>query len=187
MRDEEIIKGLKDGSGRSRAIFENEFYGKYKYFINNGRSKYKLSYDDSFSAYSDALLSAIHNIINGRFNHQFTLKTYLYRIFLNKCVDLLRKKANNKERPNQSTGEPEPDLPGSEKSAEDSLVDEEKFLWMKQCLDQIGEKCKEILLLHEDEYSDKEIAEILPYSNAAVVKTTRLRCREKLKSLFYKP
>lgn len=53
-----------------------------------------------------------------------------------------------------------------------------------QYLDSIGEKCKEILLLFEDGYSDKDIAEKLAYHTAAVAKTTRLRCRDKLKNLL---
>jgi len=35
--------------------------------------------------------------------------------------------------------------------------------------------------MFEDGVSDKEIAEALAYNNAAVVKTTRLRCLEKLR------
>jgi len=52
---------------------------------------------------------------------------------------------------------------------------------IKQYLEVIGEKCKEILLLFEDGYTDNQIAERLVYNNAAVAKTTRLRCLEKIK------
>jgi DNA-binding CsgD family transcriptional regulator len=52
---------------------------------------------------------------------------------------------------------------------------------IKKQLDAIGQKCKEVLLMFEDGLTDKEIAEILSYSNAAVVKTTRLRCLDKLR------
>jgi hypothetical protein len=36
-------------------------------------------------------------------------------------------------------------------------------------------------LMFEDGLTDKEIAELLSYNNAAVVKTTRLRCLDKLR------
>ena len=52
---------------------------------------------------------------------------------------------------------------------------------VKHQLETIGKKCKEVLIMFEDGLTDKEIAKLLEYSNAAVVKTTRLRCLEKLR------
>ena len=185
MQDDLIINGLSiDNAHRSH--IEKEFYLQYKYFIMEGCKKYKLSYEDSFSAYSDALLSAIHNIINGKFDNQFSIKTYLFQIFRNKCVDLIRKNTNKREKVNQSsvTTELLQYMPDGAKNAVEKLIDKEKISAIRKYLEMIGEKCKEILLMYEDGYNDKEISEKLAYSNAAVVKTTRLRCREKIKNLF---
>ncbi len=48
-------------------------------------------------------------------------------------------------------------------------------------LKELGDKCKELLLLFEDGYSDKEIAVQMNYQSPEVVKTTRLRCLGKLR------
>jgi RNA polymerase sigma-70 factor (ECF subfamily) len=48
-------------------------------------------------------------------------------------------------------------------------------------LDVLGDKCRQILLLFEDGFTDREIALELSYNSAAVAKTTRIRCIEKLK------
>jgi RNA polymerase sigma-70 factor (ECF subfamily) len=52
---------------------------------------------------------------------------------------------------------------------------------IKEQLKNIGDKCREILLLFEDGFTDREIAEELSYNSPAVAKTTRIRCIEKLK------
>ena len=75
-------------------------------------------------------------------------------------------------------------LPESARNAIEKLIDQERVITIRQHLETIGEKCKEVLLMHADGYNDQQIADQLAYSNAAVVKTTRLRCREKLNKLL---
>jgi RNA polymerase sigma-70 factor (ECF subfamily) len=72
-------------------------------------------------------------------------------------------------------------VPDAAKTVVERLVSTELKIKIKEKLNAIGEKCKEVLLMFEDGLSDKEIAEELAYNNAAVVKTTRLRCLEKLR------
>lgn len=189
MDDTQIINGLLINN-EQRGRFEKALYLQYKYFIEEGSRKYNLSNDDSFSAYSDAVLAVIQNIHNNAFNKNSTLKTYLFQVFSNKCIDLIRKSTTNKQKVHQSAGEPEllGHLPDTAKNAIEKLLDQQKILAIKQYLDLLSEKCREILLLFEDGYNDHEIAAILTYNNAAVAKTTRLRClekiKEKMKSMF---
>ena len=191
MQDIQIIDGLRL-SGEQRASFEKAFYQQYRYFIEEGARKYNIGADDCFSAYSDAVLSAIHNIRNNTFNSHSSLKTYLFQIFSNKCIDLVRKKTTIKGRVHQSAVEPEllTHLPDATKTIIEKLIDRQKIVAIREHLEEIGQKCKEVLLYFEDGYTDNEIAEKLGYNNAAVVKTTRLRClekiRERLKSAFIK-
>lgn len=182
MQDTEIRDGLVLNS-EQRAYFEKALYQQYQYFIEEGVRKHGLSTDDSFSAYSDAVLSTILNVRNNSFNSRSSLKTYLFQIFSNKCIDLIRKKTTNKQKVHQSVGEPEllSYLPDGAKTVIEKIIDRQKLMAIKQYLEVIGEKCKEILLFFEDGYTDVEIAERLSYNNAAVAKTTRLRCLEKMK------
>jgi len=182
IQDDQMIRGLTSGE-QQRRQFEKELYVQYNYLIHEGSRKYHLSNDDSFSAYSDAIVSVIHNIIHSNFDHRSSIKTYLFQIFSNKCIDLVRKKTTNKERVHHATAEPEllSYLPDRAKTVIDKLIDQQKINTVKQHLNTMGEKCREILLLFEDGYTDKEIAEQLQYNSAAVAKTTRLRCLEKIK------
>lgn len=180
--DSEILFGLKSGY-KARNRYEKILYDQYSYFIDEGCRKYHLNQEDSFSAYSDTILSSIHNIINEHFDGRSSLKTYLYQIFFNKCIDLVRKITTNKQQVHKTMPVPEMlnQLPDNAKTVVERLLNNELKAKIKAQLNTVGEKCKEVLLMFEDGLSDKEIAEALDYNNAAVVKTTRLRCLEKLR------
>src|SRR6476620_12505143 len=133
MHDAEIIKGLT-GNFEQRVHSEKELYMRYQYFIGEGSRKYQLIYEDSFSAYSDAVLAAIHNIISNRFDNTYSLKTYLFQIFHNKCVDLIRKITNNKQKVYKSVTTPEllSHLPETVKNVIEKLIDQEKISMVLQ-------------------------------------------------------
>ena len=93
--DQEIIEQLRQ-SGIDKRRSEEELFNRFSYFIREGMTKHALSEDESFNAYSDTILAALENIKNTHFEARASLKTYLYQIFHNKCVDLLRKRTTNK-------------------------------------------------------------------------------------------
>ena len=181
-QDSDILFGLKAGY-KQRTAYEKILYTQYAYFIDEGCRKQSINYDESFSAYSDAVLSAIHNIINNHFDGRSSIKTYLYQIFSNKCIDLVRKSSTNKHQVHKTMPVPEMmnQLPDGAKTSIERLMHNELKAKIRTQLGTIGKKCKELLLMFEDGLTDKEIAQELSYNNAAVVKTTRLRCLEKLR------
>ncbi len=181
-QDSDILFGLKAGY-KQRTAYEKILYNQYAYFIDEGCRKQSINYDESFSAYSDAVLSAIHNIINNHFDGRSSIKTYLYQIFSNKCIDLVRKNTTNKHQVHKTMPVPEMmnQLPDSTRTSIERLMHNELKAKIRTQLGTIGKKCKELLLMFEDGLTDKEIAQELSYNNAAVVKTTRLRCLEKLR------
>ena len=180
--DNEIIKNLTSGYA-ARIRQEKSLYEEFFYFVNEGCRKYNLTYEDSFSAYSDAFLSAVLNIASGRFDGRSSIKTYLFQIFSNKCIDLIRKSTTNKQQVFKTMELPElmNQLPDGARTAVEKMVNGEQRLALKDSMEKIGDRCKELLLMFEDGYTDKEIADHLQYNNAAVVKTTRLRCLDKLR------
>ena len=177
-----IIEELK-GSQSQRSRQEKILYHEYAYFINEGCRKYNLTQEDSFSAYSDAFLSAVVNIISNRFDGRSSIKTYLYQIFSNKCIDLIRKSTTNKHQVFKTMEIPDlmNQLPDAARNAVNKMIENQQVQALRESLEKIGARCKDLLLLFEEGYSDKEIATQLDYNNAAVVKTTRLRCLDKLR------
>ena len=183
--DQEIIDHLRENdSGRRKS--EDQLFSRYSYFIREGMTKHALSEDDAFSAYSDSVLSAIEKISNRSFEGRSSLKTYLFQIFHNKCVDLIRKKTTNKGSVHRTASITDmlAHVSDSAKSVVQKLIDKTDWSMLKERLNGLGDSCRQLLGLWAESYSDKEIAALLQYKTADVVKTSRLRCLEKLRQLY---
>lgn len=173
---------LKSG-GTQRRLAEKRLYEHFVYLVRHGMRKCRLGEDEAISAYSDTILSVIENVVNNRFEGRSTLKSYTYQIFMNKCVDAVRKKTTNKstvyntEMIDSLTSV----LPDRARNIVQQLIEKSEQSTLMEKVRELGEKCRQLLLLFEDGYSDKEIAAEMDYNSADVVKTTRLRCLEKLK------
>ena len=169
--DAELIAGIRAG-GAQRRLSENKLYEKYDYFITDGVRKHRLTEDDCASAYSDAVLTAFENISNSRFEGRSELKTYLYQIFTNKCVDAIRKKTTNRSRVHDAL------------SVVQDLIAQSDVENLHRQLNEIGDKCRTMILMWGEGYSDDEIAQTMDYNSAAVAKTSRLRCLDKLRERY---
>ena len=183
--DHEIITSLHKG-GTERTKGEDLLFNRFAYFIPEAIHKYSLQKEEAFDAYADTIISGIEKITNHSYQGKSSLKTWLYQIFHNKCVDLLRKKTTNKNRVHQTAeiSDMQFQLTDNVKSIIQKLIDKTDFDLLKQMLNQLGESCHEMLEQWAEGFSDREIAETMGYKNADVVKTSRLRCLEKLKQLY---
>ena len=159
---------------------------RHIYFIKEGINKYSLDQEDAFNAYSDTIIQVIENVSADRFEKRSSLKTYLYRIFNNKCVDLIRKKTTNKGSVHQTA--PISDMltmiSDPAKTIIQQLVDKNDVALLKAKLTEIGDTCKQLLTMFAEGYNDKEIAVAMEYKSPDVVKTSRLRCLDKLRQLY---
>jgi len=185
--EREIIDSIAQ-NGVERKKGEERLFNRYAYFIKEAVYKYSVSEEDGFDLYSDTILSAIEKIANGSFQGRSSLKTWLYSIFHNKYVDLLRKKTTNKSSIHQTLSISDMLLQVSDQSKTivQRLVDKTDWEILRDRLVQVGENCRQMLMLWADGYSDKDIAGLMEYKTSDVVKTSRLRCLEKLKQLYRK-
>lgn len=183
--EREIIDSIAQ-NGIDRKKGEERLFTRYAYFIKEAIYKYSLPEEEAFDLYSDTILAAIERISNGRFERRSSLKTWIYSIFHNKYVDLLRKKSTNKNSIHHTLSISDLLLQVSDqaKTVIQELVDKTDTDVLKKKLEQIGDGCRRMLLFWADGYSDKEIAGFMEYKTADVVKTSRLRCLEKLRQLY---
>lgn len=183
--DRDLIEQLRQ-PGFDKRKSEEQLFNRYSYFIREGITKHALTEDDAFDAYSDTILSALEKISNGTFEGRSSLKTYLYQIFHNKCVDLLRKKATNKQSVHRTESITDRlfHISDTARSVVQHLIDKTDWAILKQKLEELEDKCRQLLMLWANSYSDKEIAATLEYKTADVVKTSRLRCLDKLRRLY---
>jgi RNA polymerase sigma factor (sigma-70 family) len=183
--DRQVISLLRQG-GLDKRKGENDLFSRYAYFIREGSRKFSLSEEDAFSAYSDSVLAAVDKIRNETFKGESSLKTYLYQIFRNKCVDLFRRNSTDKNSINraQSIGEQLLYISDKARSIVQLLIEKADWRLLKERLSELSEDCRRMLLLWADNHSDREIAVELGYKTADVAKTSRLRCLEKLRRLY---
>ena len=183
--DRDIINRiLLDGIERKKA--EEELFGQYAYFIKQAMHKYSFTEDEAFNVYADSIIAAITKITNKSFEGRSSLKTWLFQIFHNKCVDLIRKKATNKSSVHRalSISDMLLQMADNAKSILQEMVEKTDKVRLKQKLEEIGDNCRRILMQWAEGCSDKEIAAAMEYKTADVVKTSRLRCLEKLRLLY---
>ena len=183
--DEEIIRKLTE-TGSNKRKGEDELFSRFSYFVKVGMDRYHVKEDESFDAYSDTIISAIESISVGQFGNRSSLKTYLFKVFHNKCVDLLRKKATHKRSVlnTMSIADVLYNLSDSAKLVIEKMAEKNDWEKLRQKLSETGENCRKLLQYWAEGYHDKEIVALLQYKTADVVKTTRLRCLEKLRQLY---
>jgi RNA polymerase sigma factor (sigma-70 family) len=184
-RDMDIIENLRQNDSNRRKA-EEHLFNRFVYFIREGIRKYSLTEEDAFDVYSDTILSAIDKIATGLFEGRSSLKTYIFRIFHNKCVDQIRKLTTNKSKIHRTTIDPAlmSHLTDTAKSVIQQLIDRSDAVLLKERLKDLGDNCRKLLALFADGYSDREIAVTMEYKTAEVVKTSRLRCLEKLRQSY---
>jgi len=185
--DDEMIRAIKENK-MARRQMENQLFNQYSYLIKEGMNKYSLEQEDAFTAYSDTIIQSLENIAGSIFEKRSSLKTYLYKIFNNKCVDLIRKKTTNKRSIYQTApvSEMMNMISDQAKNVIQQLIEKNDFDLVRKRINELGENCRKLLLFFADGYNDKEIAEFLEYKTADVVKTSRLRCMEKLRGMYTK-
>lgn len=183
--DAELLAGIRRG-GSERRSCENRLYEKYAYLIDEGVRKHKLSDDECATAYSDSVLAVFDHVSTGRFEGRSELKTYLYQLFSNKCVDAIRKKTTNRSSVHNafSLDDSLLQLPDAARSIIQQLAAKSDIDRLHRHLHELGEKCRNMVLAWGEGYGDDEIAEQMGYASAAVAKTSRLRCIDKLRDRY---
>ena len=183
--EREIIDNIQQGS-HERKKGEERLFNRFHYLIKEGIHKYSLLEEEAFDIYSDTILVAIERIASGSFQARSSLKTWIYQIFHNKYVDLVRKKTTNKRSVDRTLAVSDLlyQISDESKTIIQQMVDKTNWELLKSRLAEIGDNCRKMLMFWAEGYSDKQIAAFLDYKTADVVKTSRLRCLDKLKQLY---
>ncbi len=177
MNDNEIIQEIIQGGSHMEKCLE-AFYKENIRFIGVMEKKYSLNREAVIDAYTDALIDFKEQVKNRKFQHKSKCSTYLYSIFNNKCIDILRKK---------TTHTIINDFPENIKDHSPDIVQMLTMTVEKKYLDNLmamlGSRCREILMDWNDGYSMDEIAERNALLNANVARSKRYTCLQQLLAL----
>lgn len=172
--------------GINKRKAEEKLFERFSYFIRLKENKNSLSREDLFDAYSDTVLAVINSIAYGSFQNRSSLKTFMYEIYQNKCIDRLRRKSTHKYtvHKTEALSEIQSCLSDSSLSVFEKLVYQSDLECIHQQMIFLSENCRNALLLSLNGYSDKEIAAIVKFKTADVAKTSRQRSIKKLRQLL---
>lgn len=141
--------------------------------------------EDAKDAIQEALLKAYRNL--DKFQMESKFSTWLYRIVVNTCTDMLRKRKDTLHILNEDEEGPgfmAYDLWDTAPGPEDQIMQKEVKNKILDCLERVGPDHKEILILRDvNGLSYDEIAEILECS-IGTVKSRISRARHSFKQLW---
>jgi RNA polymerase sigma factor (sigma-70 family) len=176
----EVIAGLKAG-GASREKYTRFLYKQYAGFIIKGQRKYRLSYEEAWDAFTDSVIKLCKQIEDERFSTAGKMGGYLFRIFSNKCVDIVRKNSSLQVEWIDDI----PEMQDEARNTLRNLIQKEQVSVLSSYMDKLGDTCKQILLDSEYYgYSIEEIAKRIGYKNGPSVSSKKYRCLEQLRKLI---
>ncbi|MDX2247088.1 MAG: sigma-70 family RNA polymerase sigma factor [Bacteroidia bacterium] len=181
--DEEIIRAILAGGAQREKMIYYLYDRAYSRMIYKIKKKLILTDEEVKDAYSDAIVKLDQQIRSGKFQGKCKLSTYFFRIFYNKGVDILRKRLPH----TKITYLPEEQgahVPDPAETILELLQAKDKIRMIGGYLDQIGEKCKKVLLMHAKGYTMEEIAMATGLQDAANATGKKHKCFKKLKDLL---
>lgn len=180
-RDEQLIGDiLEGGAHQEKAI--RQLYEECFFMVREGRTKFRqLSDDELISAYNSAILALRQQLLGRRFRGDSALSTYLYKIFSNRSIDILRRKTSNRMLPLEYA----PDISDDSSNPLANWIREEQIALVREKLSALGGVCEKILHYSEYlNYTAQEIAEAIGFSNANSVNSKKYSCLQKLRELM---
>jgi RNA polymerase sigma-70 factor (ECF subfamily) len=145
--------------------------------------------EDAHDAVQDAFLSAFKEI--GRFQGLSSLGTWLHRIAVNAALGRLRTRQRHPEQsiedllPHFGEGEHQLDPPAPWKGGPETVLQQqEACVLVQQCISQLPENYRTVLLLRDFEGLDTEETARMLGTSVGVVKTRLHRARQALRSLL---
>lgn len=181
-KEKNLINRAKKGDEKS---FESLILGCQGRAYNIAL-QYLKNEHDALDALQESFIKIFRNL--NSFNGDSKFDTWVYRIVVNTCNDMLRKNNNRKKIDSiyHDDGEKETilEIPDSSNSPEELYDKKEKRNRIISCLEKLNPEQKEIIILRDIHgFTYEEISEILDCSIGTVksrINRSRLRLRETL-------
>jgi RNA polymerase sigma factor (sigma-70 family) len=174
-----LIKDLQSGSTQKRDSALHFFYSNpevrswvHSYIQSHGGQE-----SDADDVFQDAIIVFDRNIREGKFQGKSSLKTYLLAIVKWTWLGHQRKKGFTIELQPEANYE-------LEDSFDDDFMSKERSTLIEAAIDHLDQRCQELLRHYKLDYSMKEIASMMSFSNPDMAKKQAYRCREKLRNYF---
>lgn len=164
MEDREILEKIQRGDDSAlQFLYKKHYKMMLKLIMRNSGSE-----DEAKDIFQDALIVFWEKVKGDKLVLTSKISTYLYSI----CQNLWRKEL---ERKGKYTDQIQ-DRPDSQDPDRQERID-----IINQCIAQLGEGCKQILLYYYyDKLSMQEISVKMGFANADTAKTKKYKCKQEL-------
>jgi len=177
LSEKALLEGIT-GDKANRKRYEKILYQRFSYLVKARKSTYGLTVDQAQQAYNDAILGLLKQLDRGDFRLESSLKTYLYKIFTRRCVDIFREAPTNKY-PLDSL-EAASELSDSSADFMRTLISQEEIEQALTLLKRLGEKCKQLILMGAQGYGMEEIRKHFGFKNLDTTYSAKHKCKKKL-------
>lgn len=149
--------------------------------------RYMRNEEDAMDALQESFIKIFRHL--NKFNEESRFDTWVYRIVVNTCTDLLRKNAYKKTEEHfyyQDDEEKESilHLADSDPTPEETIIKKENSTYIMECLEKLGQEHKEVLILRDMQgFSYDEISQVMECS-VGTIKSRLNRARIKLREIY---
>lgn len=181
MNDTDIIKAiLKGGIEEDKAldfIYNSTVYrdGSKKVYHTFSNIKLKTWLD----VFHDTIIQLVKSIRQGKYNQENKVLVYFLGIYRNKCREALRQTTGLR-----ATLEIPPEDITDLQSPIDTLLSDGLKDLLRQTMQRLDKKCRNLLTLWSEKYSMKEITQQMKLTNERMAITYNARCKKKLIKLI---
>lgn len=180
--DEQLVAAISAGGpGREtalKAIYED---GDLKRMVAAFVRNHQGNATDGQDMFHEGMIVLDRNIREGKFRGEAPVKGYLYSICRFLWMNQLRKQAHTSSVAEMPLSNEHDTL-----TPEVTLVTEERKTVLNRLLQELGERCQQILELWKLSYSMEEIAVSLGFSSADMARKAKYRCHVSLLEIIRK-
>jgi RNA polymerase sigma factor (sigma-70 family) len=176
---QQLCNQIKRDDARGMSMVFKE---THRYCTRTLLKKTQCGMADAEDIYMDALLIFRENILQDKVEYLSNLQTYLFGI----CWNVWRKLNRQQGKQQQWEGEVARQLhmlqeeAGSPFEEDAEEVVKRRVKLVKNALAALGDKCQRLLnYVYVEQRAQKDIAELMGFASASVVKVTRHRCYQK--------
>ena len=174
-----LIALIRSNLNPNRLEAMRQLSGRYRNEVQDFFST-KMDQASAADLAAQALASLIENIMDGKFQGNSGVRTYLWAIARN----LYKKHLSNNKYQIEQEGFPLEAEPPDDPEA--LFLQKEKTEKVAAVLAMLGEKCQQILVMWSMKYSMRDIAEKRGFKNETVARVSKQRCFENLLKLIEK-
>jgi len=173
-KEDKIMELIKEGRYERAYTKMYDYYPKIKKMLLN----FGASEDDAKDIFQEAILIVSNKLEDPTFQLDAKISTYLYSVSRYVCKDHMAKK--NKIVSIDQFHSLTEDI------VEDHEAKERQFERIDQILNDLGEKCKQILIAYyHKKKSMKDIAKEFNYSTVGSAKNQKYKCLERAKKMAH--